>query len=70
VNDQAGTEEEKTDVVEQRDFTADDLDKLDGLQLEDFSCDFSSVVVEAQSLPESDMKSLTALFFSKADKAE
>lgn len=38
-------------VIEERPVAAADLDKLDTLSLDDFSCDFSSVVLETNAKP-------------------
>lgn len=49
-------------------FTADDLDKLDTMTLDDFSCDFSSVIVESCAIAPEEVDLLTDIFMSKAKK--
>lgn len=60
--------DEKTEP-EDKAFTADDLEKLDSMSLEDFSCDFSGVVVDACSIDADEADFLTSVFMDTAAKA-
>lgn len=60
---------EETEIVT-RSVTQEDLENLENLDLEDFSCDFSNIEIPEGELSDSDMESLVNQFFEGITQPE